>query len=90
MTMARKSELARITAEADRLAAENKARRATLWNAREVNEFWAEKVRQMGTDVTEMPMRIARRLPHLSHDDLQAIAEEFIQMVEGWEHHELN
>jgi phage terminase Nu1 subunit (DNA packaging protein) len=66
----KKSELAKITAEADRLAAENAARRATLWNAQQVNNFWAAKVRLMSSDITELPLRIAKRLPHLSASDV--------------------
>jgi phage terminase Nu1 subunit (DNA packaging protein) len=86
----KKSELAKITAEADRLAAENAARRATLWNAEQVNNFWAAKVRLMSSDITELPLRIAKRLPHLSASDMQAIAEEFIMMIEDWGPHELH
>ena len=83
-------EIALISAEADRLHEENKARRATLWNAGQVNDFWSAKVRMMGTDVTEMPIRIARRLPHLPAADLAAIVDEFTQLVEGWEHHDFH
>jgi hypothetical protein len=86
----KKSELAKITAEADRLAAENKARRAELWDAGQVNQFWSAKVLTMGRDVTEMPIRIARRLPHLPAADLQAIVDEFTEMVADWEHHDLH
>jgi hypothetical protein len=86
----KKSELAKITAEADRLAAENKARRAELWDASQCNAFWSSKVLMMGRDVTEMPIRIARRLPNLPAEDLAAIVDEFTQMVADWEHHDLH
>jgi hypothetical protein len=58
-----------------------------MLDASAVNEFWAEKVRMMAVDVTELPLRIAKRLPHLPAADLEAIVHEFTEMVEGWEHH---
>jgi hypothetical protein len=63
---------------------------AEMWDANQCNEFWAAKVRLMSADITELPLRIAERLPHLSQDDMQAIAEEFIMMIEDWGPHGLH
>jgi hypothetical protein len=61
-----------------------------MLDASEVNDWWCEKVRTMGADVTSMPMRIAKRLPHLPAADLAAIVDEFAQLVAGWGPRELH
>jgi hypothetical protein len=53
-------EIAAISAEADRLAAENKARRATLWDAGRINDFWAARTHALGLDLIALPSVFGR------------------------------
>jgi phage terminase Nu1 subunit (DNA packaging protein) len=79
-------EIALISAEADRLAAENAERRAGLWNAGQVNDFWQAKTHALGLDLIALPSRIWQRLPHLTEGDIQAIAAEIRTLMDDQAH----